>query len=480
MKTGIVPIILAVFCCSNVFADANGDMFTACLACDLNGVKKAIDSGADVNALNAEGQNALTSAFFCPDVTAFLLEKGCDPNGGSYPAIIQACNNYSIEVIQLLLDAGADPNKPGLLDPGAHLRKLIADEKAKGKKANKTLITAWESALAMQKSSEVSALQQTVQQTNCVPCLKMILEKGADVKRKIGSGTILHTLSAFSMTREGRKDAFAKGVPAMQSYGFKLPEWYGNLPDNVNGTSPEMLDLLVAHGADVNQANEEGYSPLIVALRTFKLDLSKAYINNGADVKTGSGVSLAGKEMEYVPICAAAEFGDVELMKLMLENGADINATTTTNALTKLAEYRGNASWGGDGFTPLIISIMYGKTDVAHYLLGKGSDIRIGSSGISILNTKFAMLFCLVKTTKKIPIYWAVEQEDLSLVEAIAEKMEWRFNPDFTIKQYSAGGLNAGTYIIKCANFKAKQSPSSYASEVGNKEAARLLAAKGL
>jgi len=166
-------------------------------------------------------------------------------------------------------------------------------------------------------------------------------------------------------------------------------------------------------------------------------------------------------------------------MQMILDQEPDLNVTVETKALgvTMDTDYRGNTNWGGDGYTPLIISIMSGNTDVANLLLDYGASVKIGSSGISILKTKFALLNCLTTIKNKTPIYWAVEQDDLALVERIGQMMEWKFNPDFTIKQYDAGLSFAG---MKCAKFKSKQSPSLYAFTVGNTKASSILAAKGL
>lgn len=107
---------------------------TACKQGDLAGVKSALNAGADVNAPDANGNPAIAAAFFWPDITKLLIEKGADVNAGSYPALVSAANNYSVDVMQILLDAGADPNKGGNIDPGAGLRAMLAAEKAKGKK----------------------------------------------------------------------------------------------------------------------------------------------------------------------------------------------------------------------------------------------------------------------------------------------------------------------------------------------------------
>ena len=480
MKQLPVYLFSFFFLAQAAFAGDLEDLFTASMKCDVAGVQKALDAGVDVNAINpTTNQNALAAAFFCPDVTKFLLAKGGDPNGGSYPAIISASNCYSTEVMKILLDAGADPNAPGKLDPGAGLRKMLDDEKAKGKKANKGIVKAWEAALENLQPTEVTALQQTVQQTNCVPCLDMLLKAGADPKQVKVDGGIMHVLANYGMEKDMRKDGFTKGAPVMETMGFKVPEFYGNLSDDIHGTTVQMFDLLVAAGADVNAMRSDGVSALMSALRLHKLDLSKAMVRSGADAIAESVIEIGKRKLKSYPICAAAEFADVELMQMILDKKPDINVSVETAALgvTVDADYGGNVTFGGDGYTPIIIAIMSGRTDVAKLLLNAGANIKIGSSGIAVLKTKFFLLNCLTEIKNKTPIYWAVEQEDMTLVEQIADKMEWKYNPDFTIKQYESGTIIPG---MKCAKFKKKQSPSLYAVTVGNNEASRLLGSKGL
>ncbi|MBL4586450.1 MAG: hypothetical protein JKX84_05265 [Flavobacteriales bacterium] len=307
-----------------------------------------------------------------------------------------------------------------------------------------------------------------------------MLKHGADVNANEIDGGLLHTLSAFSMTPEMRKEGFTKGAPGMASMGLKVPDFYGNLPDDINGTPGEMLALLAKAGLDVNVKRADGISAFMVAMRLHKLDLCKSMLRNGADAVSITEVDFGRRKMKTYPICAGAEFADVEMMQLILDQKPDVNVSVETAALgmTMNSDYGGNTNWGGDGYTPLIISIMSGNTDVANLLLDNEASIKKGSSGISIIPTKFVIIQCLTTIKNKTAIYWAVEQEDLALVERIAKMMNWKFNPDFTIKQY--GGSNKGFGGFSCAKFKKKQSPSIYAMTVKNMEAYKMLAAKGL
>ncbi|HRD37826.1 MAG TPA: hypothetical protein PLC65_04275, partial [Bacteroidia bacterium] len=67
MKSKLWAFVFSVFAIS-VFADSNEDLFAACKQGDLDKVKKAINNGADVNAIDAEGHSPIGHSFFWPEI----------------------------------------------------------------------------------------------------------------------------------------------------------------------------------------------------------------------------------------------------------------------------------------------------------------------------------------------------------------------------------------------------------------------------
>ncbi len=80
---------------------------------DLETVRLLVEAGADVNAADEHGSGTLLS--FHPEVIAFLLSKGADPNlqtnenGASVLAGLAYVNQ--LECVRVLLEHGADPNR---------------------------------------------------------------------------------------------------------------------------------------------------------------------------------------------------------------------------------------------------------------------------------------------------------------------------------------------------------------------------------
>ncbi|MBK9477264.1 MAG: hypothetical protein IPN99_00070 [Bacteroidetes bacterium] len=310
-NTHSLLLLLVFFASMECYAGANEDLFAACKGGDFAKATAAITAGADVNSLDA-GNPPIASAFLWPDITKLLLDKGADPNLGEYPALVQAATFYSTEVIKLLLAAGADPNKPGKTNPGATFKSLIEKEKAKGKDGNKDLIKAWETALKAAKPTEIYPLYSVVMNTNCVPCAKLLFEKGAKADLAVYDGNgLMHTFALYAKSISARRQVFAAAKTSMESYGIKMPEWYAeDMPEDRLGTPDEMMALLLSQGLNINEKNK-GFA--------------------------------GGKPTTPLTLAIAGGFGSEEIIRLFIKNGADLKETGLTNKVTPFAEETQNA-----------------------------------------------------------------------------------------------------------------------------------------
>ena len=151
-----------------------------------------------------------------------------------------------------------------------------------------------------------------------------------------------------------------------------------------NKAAAEMRELLAA-GADANNQDEEGWTPLMIAAQGGQLEVMRALLAAGAD-------AAAALPQGHTALFLAAQGGHLELMHLLLDAGADVNIAVSvlgtplmaatrkrhTDAVRLLldagAEVNATAS---DGTTALFLAAKNGHTDTVRLLLDAGADASI-------------------------------------------------------------------------------------------------------
>ena len=120
--------------------------------------------------------------------------------------------------------------------------------------------------------------------------------------------------------------------------GLMIAAWEGNIP---------MMELFLAHGADINKANALGEQALLHAAWKGRLDAVRWLVEHGA--------RLDRQGKEWAALHYAAFAGHAEVVAYLLERGADVNALST------------------NGSTPLMMAAREGKEEIASRLLGAGA-----------------------------------------------------------------------------------------------------------
>lgn len=136
----------------------------------------------------------------------------------------------------------------------------------------------------------------------------------------------------------------------------------------------ENTNFLIQNGANVNQANAFGKTPLFYAIEFNRLDIIKLLLDNGANVnqkyinnneKLALSANIGSNTPYFITFCAlehtsknvlmhAAAYGNVEILKLLISKGANFNAVDDL------------------GFNALGFALAAGKKENADYLKSLG------------------------------------------------------------------------------------------------------------
>jgi ankyrin repeat protein len=325
---------------------------------------RLIHLGADVNAVNRYHVAPLSIAALKgnANIVQMLLEAGADANvlmGEGEPVIMTAARSGNAEAVRELISAGADVNARerlygqsavmwAAIDNHADVIKVLAENHADiDARAN---ILEGEPMWRYGKDTRTAANGEALQ------AFDTAFSKG-------GLTPLLYA------ARQGSTEAVAMLMDLHANTGLPDGEGYPPLQIAIMNAHYDTAAVMVEKGADVNQTDKNGQTPLyaLVDTRTLlwmynrpspkaqnkldTLEFAKILLDHGAKVNarlTGparrpmgfGGSPLANKGI--TPFLRAAFVSDLPMMRLLLEHGADPKATTDAgiNALQIAAGLR--------------------------------------------------------------------------------------------------------------------------------------------
>ena len=243
-----------------LFAARNGDVETA---------RALVDAGADVDDIAAAGTSALVIAAHSGhgSLGVYLLEQGADPNtaGAGYTALHAATLRGQFELAAALLERGAEVD--AVVERGTPGRRFSADfsirHQAVG--ANTFWLAARYGEPEILRMLAERGADPHVSPSNRWSALKAAMGvpqiSQEDRRNRVDAPDDMDRIDQERLTLDLARTILDLGVDVNQA------DDRGNtaLHDAVRTGFSSVVDLLAAHGADLDALNDRGQTPLVLA-----------------------------------------------------------------------------------------------------------------------------------------------------------------------------------------------------------------------
>lgn len=405
----------------------NADLYIAARQGSLEGVQKALNNGADVNArftyefLQVRAKNEYRA--FWEDETALirasdegwldivklLLKYGADPDlldGRGFTALMHAAIGEELEIAKILIENGAnvdvrsyngDPwiNKDGntALMTLSSLTEIWNDPDSKVVEITELLLNHGADVNAINDDGETALMLASKQLR--VNSVKTLLAYGADVNIKNNDG-----YTAISYTKESGH--------------------FDRIPQNIDKEA-KIIELLQRKW-DNSTPNED----LLYAVTDGDIEAARKALARGADANFRS---MKGQHKAGTVLMAAAASGNPAVVELLLKHGANVNAVTEVNMEQAFRDAirDGDLSpiLGGyvmDNLSALTRAVLEKHDAVQKILIEHGAFIDVALMKIADSSMTWSQKYSneeLVKILKQHEnLFRMIEQEDINAVQA--------------------------------------------------------------
>ena len=342
---------------------------------DLDAVRALLGEGVEVDAPQADGATALAWAAHHDNgaMADLLLRAGADPNAANdlgVTPLMLAAENGAAPMVERLLQAGADPN---LARPAGGTALMMA-ARSGSVAVVRGLIAAGADVDAAAAGGQTALMWAA---TEAHPRVVTVL---AEVGVDIGARTAVLTRPGRTIVREARVLSRFEAVnpaslprdgdrdPPRPEGGF-TPLLYAVLAGD-----GESVGILLAAGADADDAGPDGVTALMLALTKRHAAIALQLLEAGADPHPA--------EAGYTALHLAAATGQPAVAAALLARGADPNARLERpQRLTNAFEIGVFTSPGSGrltqiGSTPFLVAAKSADAGMMRRLAEAGADPR--------------------------------------------------------------------------------------------------------
>ncbi|KAJ0160764.1 Ankyrin-2 [Colletotrichum tanaceti] len=303
------------------------------------------------------------------EIVQLLLDHGAGANGrskhGELP-LFHAAKSGSKRTVQLLLRAGAQVNRSvGSFNNGYGKGAITADELSEAlEKASRFGYTEIVQLLldlgadANSHSKDGRLPLRSATERGSKHTVQLLLRAGAQVNAQsrhdhddYGDTAIFaaaergHTRILRLFLRNGG-DPNLRSKPSENGFALHAATRFGH---------KEAVLLLLDNGANINAQTEKSGTALLIASALGRRDLVQLLLQRGADVN----ITCEGLGTALQAACAEGQGGHGDLAELLVRNGADINARA------------------GKYGTAVIAASANGHLEVVEFLIREGADVNI-------------------------------------------------------------------------------------------------------
>ncbi|MCY4191221.1 MAG: ankyrin repeat domain-containing protein [Rhodospirillaceae bacterium] len=282
----------------------------------VDDVQKCLKEGANPNALGGRKRNIPILVYGVAtgqaEIVKMLLKAidsadETDANAKVYGLAIKvAAEKGSVEIVKILLEAGADPNQKGVLEEAAKKGSVEIVQ---------ILLDAGENADTEPVSYEYALVQAVKSGRTRAEIVKILLDAGADpniepvLYLSLQGRLTKRRIQVIQMLLEGGADPNQLHEDRGRRRGV------GNSPLGVAAKlgNTKLVQMLLDAGADPNLRHRSSHSPLVIAVDKGKTRTVKILLDAGADPNQKSG--------RYSPMAIAKRKRYSRIMKLLREAG---------------------------------------------------------------------------------------------------------------------------------------------------------------
>jgi ankyrin repeat protein len=351
--TWIVPLAVGV----SLAATADLRLVDAVKSKNTDAVRALLKQRVDVNVPQGDGATALHWAVHFDDLTTadLLIRAGARVNAANDTGVTPlflACTNRNAAMVETLLTAGANPNA-ALLN-GETVLMSCARTGEPG--AVKALLARGADVNAKESSHDQTALMWAAAQKH-PEVVDALVKHGADVRAR--SRVYTQTVTSEVTQRAGREE-----LNYLVPRGGSTPLLFAARVGDV-----ESARILLAAGADVNDALPNGTTALVEAAHSGHEAIGALLLDKGADPNSA--------DVGYTALHAAVLRGGLKLVGALLAHGANPNAPITKGTPVRRNSEDFELPATLVGATPYLLAAKFLEVDIMRVLAAGGADPRL-------------------------------------------------------------------------------------------------------